>query len=77
MNYLNNSPVVLWFVPQFDSFGIMYEDDDINNNNQNFLFLNNNTEEINNLYNMPASLFTTETKMTRKSSVLELALLFQ
>ena len=31
IKYLNNSPTALWFVPHFDSFGILYEDEeDIN-----------------------------------------------
>lgn len=86
MSYLNSSPTVLWFVPQFDSFGIIYDENDDasttnNNNQQNFWFLNHNnedTDEMDNIFCVPTSLFASgETKATRKSSVLELALLFQ
>lgn len=40
IKYLNNSPTALWFVPHFDSFGILvYEDEEDSNH---AVFLNNN-----------------------------------
>jgi len=89
ISYLNASPTVLWFVPHFDSFGILFEDYEYEDyevtSKQSFVFYNNNSnhnnnngtnnEEENNFFHVSPSLFALNSET--KKNVLELALLFQ
>lgn len=86
---MNASPTVLWFVPHFDSFGILFEDYEYEDyevtSKQSFVFYNNNSnhnnnngtnnEEENNFFHVSPSLFALNSET--KKNVLELALLFQ